>query len=200
MIHLQCLTHSGFQRCNLSCHALSGNILLLLSLTGSMEHLTLLLLNCLRMIPSDRIPKTSKSLHRAIRRNSNLKLLFRDTWEAVKYPGSQMSTFFIPEELNKRIGGPSSHTILKSSMAFSCPMLIQGLAVASEYVMLFHRSALDLVSFATPKWILLAFSMTSLDIQLRCRKHLVAPVSNMGALLGLSDATPLLDATPLECL
>ena len=63
--------------------------------------------------------------------------------------------------------------------------------------MLFHKSALDLVPFATPKWILSAFSMTSLDIQLRCSKHLVAPVSNMGALLGLSDVTPLLDATPL---
>ena len=64
-------------------------------------------------------------------------------------------------------------------------------------MILFHKSALDLVPFATPKWILSAFSMTSLDIQLRCSKHLVAPVSNMGALLGLSDVTPLLDATPL---
>ena len=83
-------------------------------------------------------------------------------------------------------------------MAFSRPMLIKGLAVASEYMMLFHKGALDLVPFATPKWILSAFLMTSLDIELRCSKHLVAPVSNMGALLGLSDhATPLLDATPL---
>ena len=41
--------------------------------------------------------------------------------------------------------------------------------------MLFHKSALDRVPFATPKWILSVFSMTSLDIQLRCSKHLVAP-------------------------
>ena len=103
----------------------------------------------------------------------------------------------MPEELNKRIGGPSSHTNLKSSMALSCPTLIKGLAVAGEYMMLFHKSARDLVPLATPKWILSAFSMTSLDIQLRCSKHLVAPVSNIGALFGLSDVTPLLDATPL---
>ena len=63
--------------------------------------------------------------------------------------------------------------------------------------MLFHKSALGRVPFATPKWTLSAFSMTSSDIQLRCSKHLVAPVSNMGALFGLSDATPLLDVTPL---
>ena len=63
--------------------------------------------------------------------------------------------------------------------------------------MLFHKGALDCIPFATPMWILSALSATSSDIQLRCSKHLVAPVSNMGALFGLSDVTPLLDVTPL---
>ena len=64
--------------------------------------------------------------------------------------------------------------------------------------MLFHKTALDLVPFATPKWIHLGLIDGHLwRSSLRCSKHLVAPVSKMGALFGSSDVTPLLDATPL---
>ena len=153
------------------------------------------------MIPSDRIPQNFKVFVKCITPVSvtpkfsgdcevldggdeNLELPFRDNWEAMKHPGSDEHVVYtrgaeqekwwavIPYQSQVEHGFQPSN------------------ADRSEYMMLFQRSALDLVPLATPKWILSAFSMTSLDIQLRCSKHLVASVSKIGALFGLS-VTPL---------
>ena len=64
--------------------------------------------------------------------DENFELLLRDSRKAVKYPGSNEHVL----QQNKRIGGPSSHTNLKSSIALSWPTLIKGLTVEGEYMML----------------------------------------------------------------